>query len=97
LFRPVIPPTVPPPAGASAPWQELNQPPDAATTVSLTVAGWSGGLLVQFAIHGGRLCHWSQRTCSRPAATGALAATPAAWRDFTQRNAELAASLAQHH
>lgn len=63
---------------------------------SLTISGWAGGLLVQFAIHGGRLCHWSQRPCSRPAATGALAATPAAWRDFTRRNAELAASLAQH-
>lgn len=61
----------------------------------LTVAGWSGGLLVQFSIHGGRLCRWSQCTCSRSAAAGVLAATPAAWRDFTQRNAELAASLAQ--
>ncbi len=61
----------------------------------LTVAGWSGGLLVQFSIHGGRLCRWSQCTCTRSAAAGALAATPAAWRDFTQRNAELAASLAQ--
>ena len=63
----------------------------------LTVAGWSGGLLVQFSIHGGRLCRWSQCTCSRSAAASALAATPAAWRDFTQRNAELAASLAQPH
>jgi excinuclease ABC subunit C len=61
----------------------------------LTVAGWSGGLLVLFSIHGGRLCRWSQCTCSRSAAAGVLAATPAAWRDFTQRNAELAASLAQ--
>ena len=61
----------------------------------LTVAGWSGGVLVQFSIYGGRLCRWSQCICSRSAAAGALAATPAAWRDFTQRNAELAASLAQ--
>ena len=61
----------------------------------LTVAGWSSGLLVQFSIHGGRLCRWSQCTCSRSAAAGALAATPAGWRDFTQRNAELAVSLAQ--
>jgi hypothetical protein len=31
-----------------------------------------------------------------PTVTHALAATTAARRDFTQRNAELAASLAQH-
>jgi excinuclease ABC subunit C len=50
-------------------------------------------MLVQFVIRDGRLCSWSQRSCGRPGATGALAATPAAWRDFTQRNAELAARL----
>jgi hypothetical protein len=37
----------------------------------------------------------ARRSCSHPAATDALAATPAAWSDFTQRNAELAASLTQ--
>ncbi len=60
---------------------------------NLIVAGWSRGMLAEFQIRGGRLCSWSQRSCSRPAATDALAATPAAWSDFTQRNAELAASL----
>jgi excinuclease ABC subunit C len=70
--------------------------PQRVTTVdpaNLSIAGWSGGILVQFQIHGGRLCGWSQRPCSRPGATAALAATPDAWRDFTLRNAELAADL----
>ncbi len=62
---------------------------------SLAIAGWSRGLLVLFLIRGGRLCSWSQRSCRPPEATDALAATPAHWRDFTQRNAELAARLTQ--
>lgn len=61
--------------------------------VNLSIAGWSGGMVVQFRIRGGRLCGWSQRSCSHRDAADALAATPAAWRDFTQRNAELAATL----
>jgi excinuclease ABC subunit C len=40
------------------------------------------------------VCGWSQRACSMPGAAGALAATPRAWTDFMQRNAELAASMA---
>ena len=63
--------------------------------VSHTVAGWSGGMLVQFKIRGGRVREWSQRPCGRPRAEQALAATPAGWRDFMRHNAELAASLAQ--
>jgi excinuclease ABC subunit C len=55
----------------------------------------SGGTLVQFRICGGRLCGWSQRSCGHPRAIEALAATPVAWRDFAQRNAELAAMLTQ--
>jgi len=55
--------------------------------------GWSGGVLVQFGIRGGRLCHWSQRRCPRSRAASRLAVTPAGWADFAQRNAELAAAL----
>ena len=72
--------------------------PQRVTTIdaaNLTIAGWSAGMLVQFRIRGGRLCGWSQRSCSHQVAADALAATPAAWRDFTQRNAEIAASLTQ--
>jgi excinuclease ABC subunit C len=61
----------------------------------LAVAGWSRGILVEFQIRGGRLDGWSQRPCGLPAAAPALTVTPAAWRGFTQRNAELAASIAQ--
>jgi excinuclease ABC subunit C len=60
----------------------------------LTIAGWSRGMLVEFLVRDGRLRAWSQRSCGLPSVTNALAATPAAWHDFTQRNAELAANLA---
>jgi hypothetical protein len=61
----------------------------------LTGPALSRGILVQFLIRDGQLCSWSQRSCSHPGSTDALAATPAAWRDFTRRNAELAARLTQ--
>jgi excinuclease ABC subunit C len=72
--------------------------PQRATTmdaVNLTISGWSRGTLIQFLIRDGRLCGWSQRSSSLASAAPALASTPAAWRDFTRRNAELAAHLAQ--
>jgi excinuclease ABC subunit C len=72
--------------------------PQRVTTIdaaNLTIAGWSRGMLVKFLIRDGRLCGWSQRSCSHPCASHELAATPAVWRDFTQRNAELAAKLTQ--
>jgi excinuclease ABC subunit C len=61
----------------------------------LGVCGWSGGVLVRFTIRDGRLCRWSQRNCSQSGATPQLAATPAGWRGFAQRNAELAAALVE--
>ena len=76
-------------------WVTCPQRVTTMDTANLIIAGWSGGMLVQFLIHGGRLCGWSQRSCNHPGATDAPAATPAAWRDFTQRDAELAASLTQ--
>jgi excinuclease ABC subunit C len=72
--------------------------PQRATTmdaVNLTISGWSRGTLTQFLIRDGRLCGWSQRSSSLAGAAPALASTPAAWRNFTQRNAELAANLVQ--
>jgi excinuclease ABC subunit C len=59
------------------------------------VCGWSGGVLVRFGIRDGRLCQWSQRNCSQSGATPQLAAAPAGWRGFAQRNAELAAALVE--
>ena len=59
------------------------------------VYGWSGNVLVHFGIRGGRLCQWSQCRCSPSRAAPQLAATPAGWAGFVQRNAELAAALAE--
>jgi len=58
------------------------------------VYGWSSGLLLHFEVRDGRLCSWRQRPCSESAARPRLAATPAAWSEFSRRNAELAARLA---
>jgi excinuclease ABC subunit C len=76
-------------------WVSCPQRVTMMDAANLDIAGWSGGVLVQFRIRGGRLCRWSQRSCTHRGAADALAATPAAWRDFTQRNAELAARLTQ--
>jgi excinuclease ABC subunit C len=56
--------------------------------------GWSGGILVEFQFRGGRLCSWTQRRCTELDAQRRLVATPARWRDFAGRNAQLAAWLA---
>jgi excinuclease ABC subunit C len=76
-------------------WITCPQRVTAVNSVNFTVSGWSEGVLVQFQIRGGRICRWSQRACSSASAARMLAATPANWRDFAQRNAELAAKLAQ--
>jgi excinuclease ABC subunit C len=76
-------------------WITCPQRATAMDAATFTVSGWSEGVLVQFQIHGGRICQWSQRACSLDSAACTLAATPASWRDFVQRNAELAANLAQ--
>jgi excinuclease ABC subunit C len=59
------------------------------------VYGWADGVLVRFEVRGGRLCAWGQRPCAETAAQPRIAATPAAWAVFAQRNAELAARLHQ--
>jgi excinuclease ABC subunit C len=56
--------------------------------------GWSGGVLVRFAVRAGRLREWSQRPCGPRAAAARLAATPPGWAGFAQRAADLAAALA---
>lgn len=58
------------------------------------VYGWSGGILVHFGIHAGRLDTWSQRHCAQSRAAARLADTPPEWSHFAQRAAELAAALA---
>jgi excinuclease ABC subunit C len=71
--------------------QKVTIPED----TNLAVSGWCSGILVQFQITGGRVRSWSQRECGMSSAAGALAATPDAWGDFMQANAELAANMAQ--
>jgi excinuclease ABC subunit C len=57
--------------------------------------GWGAGagVLVSLAVEAGRLRIWRQRPCGRAAADPLVAATPAAWVPFAQRNAELAAQI----
>ena len=72
--------------------------PQRVTTSSiddLDAYGWSDGLLVHYAVRGGRLCAWSQRPSSRSHAMRKVETTPMAWTEFTQRNADLAAALAR--
>ena len=76
-------------------WITCPQRVTAMNAADFTVSGWSGGVLVRFRMRGGRIRRWSQRACSPASAARMLAATPASWRGFAQRNAELAASLAQ--
>ncbi len=45
-------------------WVTCPQRVTTTDPANLIIAGWSGGILVQFQIHGGRPCGWSQRSCS---------------------------------
>jgi len=76
-------------------WVVAEQHVTLAEPNDFDVYGWSGGILVHFQVRGGRVSGWSQRTCTEPAAQRRLIATPSAWLEFTQRNAELAARLFQ--
>jgi excinuclease ABC subunit C len=57
------------------------------------VAGWADGALVRFEVTNGRMCAWRQQARTSAQARPFLAATPPRWREFAQRNAELAARL----
>ncbi|HEY6596749.1 MAG TPA: GIY-YIG nuclease family protein [Asanoa sp.] len=70
--------------------------PQRVTTVSpddLDVHGWHDGLLVSFAVRGGRLREWRLRPCTAARSAALVAATPPAWSPFAARNAVLAATL----
>jgi excinuclease ABC subunit C len=73
----------------------VTSPQRAATLepAAFEICGWSGQLLVRFAVRAGRLCEWSQEPCAGAAAAPALAATPPGWAGFARRSAELAAML----
>jgi excinuclease ABC subunit C len=80
-------------------WITAEQKVTQAEPSDFDVAGWADGVLVCFAIRGGRLRRWSQRACSAAAARRHLPAIPGpgpqapAWADFARRSAELAARL----
>jgi excinuclease ABC subunit C len=57
------------------------------------VAGWADGVLVRFEVRAGRMRGWRQQTSTSEEASPFLAATASAWREFADRNAELAARL----
>jgi excinuclease ABC subunit C len=78
----------------AADWITSPQRVTLPTPGDFEVYGWAGGVLVRFQVRAGRLCAWSQSACTRAAAGRRVAATPAGWSDFAQRNAELAARLA---
>jgi excinuclease ABC subunit C len=85
----------------AAEWVTSEQKVTQATLADFVVHGWAmqedgegnGGVLVSLAVEAGRLRTWRQRPCGRAMADPLVAATPAAWRPFAQRNAELAAEL----
>jgi excinuclease ABC subunit C len=75
-------------------WVTAEQKVTRAEPDDVDVCGWADGLLITFAVRGGRLSGWTQRRCGAGRAGRHLAATPPAWAGFAQRNAELAARLA---
>jgi excinuclease ABC subunit C len=74
-------------------WVMSTQRVTTSDGADLDIHGWQDGLLVSFAIRAGRMHDWRQRACRAERAGPLLAATPPAWRDFAQRNAELAVRL----
>jgi excinuclease ABC subunit C len=77
----------------AAEWVTSEQKVTQDNLADFGVHGWAGGVLVSLAVEAGRLRTWRQRPCGRTGADPLMAATPAAWVSFAQRNAELAAQL----
>jgi excinuclease ABC subunit C len=75
-------------------WIVAEQKVALAEVCDFDVHGWADEVLVRFEIRGGRLCAWSASVCSEAAAIERVALTPPAWAAFAQRNAALAARLA---
>jgi excinuclease ABC subunit C len=75
-------------------WVTAEQKVTRASAADFDVSGWADGMLVSFAVRGGRLTGWTQRRCGAAAARRHLGETPPEWTGFAKRNAELAARLA---
>lgn len=76
-------------------WLVSPQRVTALERYDLDAYGWEGGRLVHFAVRDGRLSTWRERTTGARAAARLRAVTPAAWAEFAQENARLAALLAE--
>ncbi len=74
-------------------WVTAEQKVTRAALADFDVYGWAEGTLIRFAVRGGRLTDWTQRSCDAVAAGRHLSETPPGWARFAQRNAELAAQL----
>jgi excinuclease ABC subunit C len=74
----------------TAPQRVVLLDPGGADTVA---SGWADGVLVSFAVRGGRIRGWSQDRASAAEAVPLLAQTPPRWREFADQNARLAARL----
>jgi excinuclease ABC subunit C len=76
-------------------WITAEQKVTRASSADFDVHGWADGMLIGFAVRGGRLTGWTRRACGAASARLYLSETPPEWAGFAQRNAELAARLAQ--
>lgn len=74
-------------------WITAEQKVTGAHPADQDIHGWADGVLVSLAVRAGRLIRWRERPCAEASARPLVAATPAAWLPFAQRNAELAARL----
>ncbi|WP_405064119.1 hypothetical protein OG474_21395 [Kribbella sp. NBC_01505] len=74
-------------------WIVAEQKVSLLTADDADVFGWADGIMVGFGLRGGRVRTWTQHAMTERAAHDRVAATPAGWQLFAQRNAELAARL----
>ena len=75
-------------------WVTAEQKVTRASPADFDVHGWADGMLIGFAVRGGRLTVWTRRACGAASAHRYLSQTPPEWAGFARRNAELAARLA---
>jgi excinuclease ABC subunit C len=74
-------------------WVTAEQKVTSATAGDADVCGWADGLLISFAVRGGRLSGWTQRACGAESARPHVDGTPPEWAAFAHRNADLAVRL----
>jgi excinuclease ABC subunit C len=75
-------------------WVTAEQKVTRASPSDYDVHSWADGMLIGFTVRRGRLTGWTLRACGAASARRYLSDTPPEWAGFAQRNAELAARLA---